>query len=522
MPKFREMNPEQKREYKRAIYHKHKEAFNLAKIATGLVSGSRKVRSDTLEKYNIQQNEEGELVIPRKYKFKINYSDVKVAPPPPVINVVVAPSEEPIEPYDLNNNLCTGATMRSWIATVLAATPKTPGGEDVRSKTEITAFMKIPEILFEIYNQKYNPDKDLAPFIRDTAALIAGIEAKTSWKSSGTKSKFLGKILLMCKAFPPLKHRINKDIYTVLDAQYNKWEGLAKAIQRKKTKETPIFSWDVIKKEVIATYGKMSYEALLILLYDEMIGRDDFQLKMAYKPADMTDNKKTNYLLLERNKAYAAVYMNSFKTVGRYGKLVYRLSPELVKIIETLHPTDNAEYLFPYEGKKLGEFIGNFLKGVPLFKDEPDMKIRYLRHSLISTKLMKINPKAANYDEQVLALAESAMHSVKAQETYTSPLKDAKGKVISPGDTETTESFEYVMKMIADLPAEDLEPTMDKSLIGVTVQNKFIDPKTKRPRMYTGKVVEVTNGLYRVVYEDGDLEDMSEDMVLKHRVKAKK
>ena len=139
MPKFREMNPEQKREYKRAIYHKHKEAFNLAKIATGLVSGSRKVRSDTLEKYNIQQNEEGELVIPRKYKFKINYSDVKVAPPPPVINVVVAPSEEPIEPYDLNNNLCTGATMRSWIATVLAATPKTPGGEDVRSKTEITA-----------------------------------------------------------------------------------------------------------------------------------------------------------------------------------------------------------------------------------------------------------------------------------------------------------------------------------------------------------------------------------------------
>ena len=78
------------------------------------------------------------------------------------------------------------------------------------------------------------------------------------------------------------------------------------------------------------------------------------------------------------------------------------------------------------------------------------------------------------------------------------------------------------MKMIADLPAEDLEPTMDKSLIGVTVQNKFIDPKTKRPRMYTGKVVEVTNGLYRVVYEDGDLEDMSEDMVLKHRVKAKK
>jgi hypothetical protein len=520
MPSFKDMTLEQKREYKRAAYEKNKESYNLAKIAKGLMSKSRKVRGDTIEKYNLQQNKDGDFVIPKKYKFKINYEDVKAEPPPPVINVVVAPENPSIENYDFENNQFNGKQLKDWCATVLSKMPKQMGSDNVRGEREIKEYMKVPDTLFEINKEKYNGDKDLTPWIRNTTQLIQGIDSKASWISNGTKAKFLGRILFLTKNFPPLKHRINKDIYTILDTQYNKWEGLSKALQRKKTKETPIFSWDVIKKQVFAKYGKVSYESLVIALYDEMIGRDDFQLKMAYKPDEMIDKRKTNYLLLERSKNLAAVYMNTFKTVGRYGKMVYKLSPEVTSVICKLHPNDSQKVLFPMEEDKLSQFIVHFLREIPLFKDEPGLGVKYLRHSLISTKLMHIDPKANNYDEQVFDLAEKAMHSVKMQETYTSPLKNEKGKVINNKFVESSELFDEWMRNIDGIPDEDLKPLMDHSLIGVKIQKAFKEtPKSRKLKLFNGEVVGVEDGYYKVVYEDGDTEDMTKHEVREFRKK---
>jgi len=520
MPSFKEMTLEQKREYKRAVYEKNKETYNLAKIAKGLLSKSRKVRGDTIEKYNLQQNKDGDFIIPKKYKFKINYEDAKAEPPPPVINVVVAPENQSIENYDFDNNQFNGKQLKDWCATVLTKLPKKLGSDDVRGEREIKEYMKIPDILFEFHKEKYNGDKDLTPWIRNTTDLINGIENKPTWQGSGTKAKFLGRILFLTKNFPPLKYRINKDTYVVLDTQYNKWEGLAKALQRKKTKETPIFSWDVIKKQVFAKFGKVSYMGLLVSLYDEMIGRDDFQLKMAYKPDEMTDKRKTNYLLLERTKNLAAVYMNTFKTVGRYGKMVYKLSPEIISIICKLHPNDTQKVLFPMEQDKLSQFLVNSLREIPLFKDEPGLGVKYFRHSLVSTKLMHIDPKAKDYDEQVFNLAEQAMHSVKMQETYTSPLKNEKGNVINNKFVETSELFDEWMRNIDDVADEDLKPVMDNSLIGVKIQKRFkVSPRSKTTKIFDGEVVGVEDGYYKVVYEDGDTEDMTKEEVQEFRKK---
>jgi hypothetical protein len=242
---------------------------------------------------------------------------------------------------------------------------------------------------------------------------------------------------------------------------------------------------------------------------------------MAYKPDEMT-SKKQNYLLFERNKMYSAVYMNSFKTVGRYGKMVYRLSQDVTKIISKLHPNDAAKVLFPMQSDKLSQFLINALRKIEMFKDEPGLGIKYLRHSLVSTKLMHINPKSANYDEQVLNLAESAMHSVKMQEAYTSPLKSASGKIVNSGDGESVELFNEWLKNINDIPIDDLQPAYDNTLIGAEIRKEFKDPKTKKLRMYTGRVVATEDGYYKVVYEDGDLEDLSEEEVLQLMVKPEK
>ena len=87
MVAFKDLTLDQKREYKRNAYNKNKKEYNLAKIAVGLTSKSRKVRENTLQKYELEKNDNGEYVIPTKYRFQINHNDVKIEPPPPVINV---------------------------------------------------------------------------------------------------------------------------------------------------------------------------------------------------------------------------------------------------------------------------------------------------------------------------------------------------------------------------------------------------------------------------------------------------
>jgi len=278
---FKDMTPDEKRAYKRNTYHKNKELYNLAKIAIGLTSKSRKVRGQTVEKYNLSKNDKGQYVLPRKSRVQLDYDNVEIDPPPPIINVVIKNENSDIKQYDFDNNLCNGKELKNWVATVLSKSPKSMMGDDVRGKAEIKKYLSIPNLLFQLHNIPYDENKDLSGWIKDTNDLITRIENKESWRAYGTKAKLLGRLLLLIKQFPPLKHRIPKDVYTIYDATYNKWEGLSKAKQRLHTKETPIFSWNIIQSEVKKHYGKISYQNLLISLYDEMIGRDDFQLNMA-------------------------------------------------------------------------------------------------------------------------------------------------------------------------------------------------------------------------------------------------
>ena len=304
---YSQMSQDEKKLYKKAWYDKNKAAVQLARITKGLTDQSRKVSVKTLKKYNVKYDEESnQIIIPKKYKpLSLNYSDVKIDPPPAVINVVVGGSDSPIEEYNLDNNKFNAKEYRNWVATILTKMPKKFGSDEVRGEREIKEYFKIPDMLFKFHNEAYNETKDLTPWVRDTADLIEKIDNHTPFKQPATKAKFLGRILFLTKNYPPLKHRINKDVYTVLDSQYILLEGKAKAGQRNKTKTTPLFSWDVIKTEVIKKYGKISYEALIVMLYDEMIGRDDFNLKMAYKPEEMTDKNKTNYFFLTRTKEEA-------------------------------------------------------------------------------------------------------------------------------------------------------------------------------------------------------------------------
>ena len=49
---------------------KNKKTYNLAKIAKGLLSKSRKVRGDTIEKHNLQQNKDGDYITPKNTSLR--------------------------------------------------------------------------------------------------------------------------------------------------------------------------------------------------------------------------------------------------------------------------------------------------------------------------------------------------------------------------------------------------------------------------------------------------------------------
>ena len=506
--KIKDMTTEQLRVYKREHYQRNKEKIQAARLAKHLESGTRKVKSTTLEKYKFQVNDLGQVVIPINAKVVYTKANVATQPEQPIVNVIVQP-EPVIQSYNPSNTACTGKELKDWVATVLVRLTKRAGSDDTRSMKEIKEYMKVPDILFKLYGKQYKENEDFSPLIKHTDQFIQNIN-KQSW-ASGTKSKFLGRVLFLSKNFSPLQNRLTNTIYDTLNKQWREYKNSEKAGQRLKTQSTPIFSFDVIKQQVTKAYGKVSYQTLLISLYNEIIGRDDFGVLMAYKPSDITDNKK-NYLLLDRTNKHATVYLNSYKTAGTYGSAAYPLSKDVVDIILKLHPTNDAKYLFPLEPNKLGEFLISFLRKIPLFKNEPNLGIKYIRHSIISTKLLKLDKNAPDYAEKVTEIANKSFHSVERQETYLSPLKNASGKLLySAKDIHDTEAELNAVEEEVNEPGTE---KYDPKLIGVKVKKRFGN------KYYLGIVTSWDPPYYRVVYPaDGEVEDYTASEIRKLREK---
>ncbi|KAJ1627969.1 hypothetical protein T492DRAFT_841954 [Pavlovales sp. CCMP2436] len=96
-------------------------------------------------------------------------------------------------------------------------------------------------------------------------------------------------------AIPP-----NGDLHNFLDGIYRRWNGMAKVANAEIKKTKTCFTWDAIRDAVILNFDNESFESLMVQIYDEIVGRDDLALIMAYNINEVTDDK--NYLLLDRTK----------------------------------------------------------------------------------------------------------------------------------------------------------------------------------------------------------------------------
>jgi hypothetical protein len=251
---------------------------------------------------------------------------------------------------------------------------------------------------------------------------------------------------------------MSQNVKQTLDNQWRQWNGEATVSQRAKTANKVYFSYDAIRQAVFKKYKKVSYQNLLLSLYNEVIARDNFGMYMAYSIAEMKLPQR-NYMLLDKDKQEATIYMNEFKTDGSLGQQIFKLSKGLYDLIVEVHAKEPKppNKLFPRQALKLGGWMGKFLAEIPAFKDE-GIDIVYMRHSVISSKLMALKD-TADYTAGVVNLAKIAMHSAAIQTAYVSRLKDIKAKEI------------YDLTVIKER-SEKVEPLLVTAYTGLTTRSR--------------------------------------------------
>jgi hypothetical protein len=426
------MTTDEMREYKKQSYERHKFDTQRNRVLTGLASRTRKPKEATLKKYGIVITDEGQIEVPQKKEKVIYKTSESTDDDPTVINVIRKRTQPRIQEYNTDNTLLNGEQLRNFITTVLVNEPQKGEGSLPLSKGEIKEYSKVGEVLYTIYKIPYNAKGDLTPLLNNADLLIKMIDEHPKWKSVASKARFLSRILKLSKIWRPMGMVIvpNRAIYNKLDAKYNEWSQIAKSTQLQVSATTPHYIYDDIRNAVILKYGEESFQSLLVQLYEEVLARDDLALTMAYKDSDILQG--TNYLLLNRPKRQATVVLTTYKTNKKVDADVrFDLSKRLTNLIMRLKPpTDKSPTLFPIEGSKLKPYMMSLFKEIPFLKDEK-IGIRYIRHSLISTTLLKLDVNSPGYSQTVADLAKRSMHNVAQQASYKSPLKDKDGNIIS-------------------------------------------------------------------------------------------
>ena len=443
---------------KRKWYASNKDNVQIARIVAGLnrvASGDhtgRKASIATLTRYKLYNPATKTITIPEKFKTPQVVYDKAPLPTPTtqVINVNIVRSQvnNPVSTYDPANDKATGSELKNWVYTVLVAQAKNYDGE-VRGKTTIEGNANVAKDLFQIRGLKYDENVDFLPYLMDAPTTLEKMAVYPTWKRSSTISKHLSYLLLIAQQFPPCKKAVPQSILTMYDNKYKYYCGLADTEQE--SDKEPVFEWRILRNQVFQFYGRESYEALYMLLLNEVIARDNLGCTMR----DFNDKtplaQKVNYCIIDRVEQKATLLLQSYKTKSSHGDQAIKLeNPMTVKLILKLHPIGSTQNtLFPasYNKKsKLGAWIISRLKNIPLLKDEK-LSLNYLRHSIVSSAIARIGKKDPQRPVKLQLLAEKAMHTTKSQKKYVNDLKDESGKLIVI-DPATAKEYDRITTVI--------------------------------------------------------------------------
>ena len=177
------------------------------------------------------------------------------------------------------------------------------------------------------------------------------------------------------------------------------------------------------------------------------------------------------------------------------------VSPDTARLILKLHPTDD-KYLFPMgtTAEKMGDWIRATLRSVPALKNEKGLGTKYIRHSIISSKLYTISKlSSAQQADDLSEFADRSFHGTGQQKEYATKIKDESGKIINIDPKIFKEWDDITLIRTGDEPEEDegeeevSKPTKSRKKESKPlppVEEEAYESETEEPaRTKSGKVI---------------------------------
>ena len=157
---------------------------------------------------------------------------------------------------------------------------------------------------------KFNNAKSLIKEIRG-ARYNGELYSQNTWRK-----RIQTILFLINKAVPSLKNLVSKQAMQEYDYAYQV-EDVASRKAAADATENEIISFEDYLPLVEEEFGKDSKEYLIAKLYDNIPGRDDFQLVIVKTVGETTD-QKVNYIVVP-DKGDCTVVVNQYKTQSKYG-----------------------------------------------------------------------------------------------------------------------------------------------------------------------------------------------------------
>jgi hypothetical protein len=165
---------------------------------------------------------------------------------------------------------------------------------------------------------------------------------------------------------------------------------------------------DLVKKQ----FGVKSKHYLLVMMYNEVVGRDNFgNLMIITNDTEVIDTKQNYIIVPKKSVGNCIVILQEYKTSGGYGVKRVELSNTLSELILKYIKTNKLTiHLFPRNIENgLSDFVYLMNKKIGITGS-----INSIRHMKVSDKLN--NPNITN--EEKLELSNSMGHSVITQAKY--------------------------------------------------------------------------------------------------------
>lgn len=309
------------------------------KLYAAILSGKREnLTRATIEKYDIQFNEDGEIIVPAKYKPKV---EIKVEAQEPTRLVVKGRDVVIEEPRNIPRGAVTTHDVQTYIKTQYNADLEKEGKKQLGASS-ITQYSTGAGIFLKLGFVK-DYASDIMPSVRDTKKTLATINSRQV--SQATKNKDLHSVYFMAKNVPMIRDQVGKDVAQAYGKELGtgKKENTNKKYDELQAKK--VYIWTDIVNNVEKRFGKNSIESLYFKVFEEVPIRGELaNIPIIYENEDEIP-KAGNYVLMKGSDSIE-VHLKKYKTHFSYGDQVYTLSKTLSKMIVASLKKDTRDVLF--------------------------------------------------------------------------------------------------------------------------------------------------------------------------------